>query len=132
MRRGLRMHETLALENPDVPQYRYELAEVSRQLADTLADAGKPDEAEAAYRRAAELRKRKPGEPPPPLDSRKAMSIIYHDLGVMLHTQGKLEAAEAAYRQDAEVVEKLAAEFPNDPQYRIQLADSFVEIGHVI
>jgi tetratricopeptide (TPR) repeat protein len=53
-------------------------------------------------------------------------------MGILLLDLGKTDKAEAAYRQALGIQEKLVADFPDMPQYRSELANSYNNRGNLL
>jgi tetratricopeptide (TPR) repeat protein len=48
--------------------------------------------------------------------------MSYSNLGWLLHSTGRLKQAESAFRDGLNLQKKVAAEFPNRPEFRLLLA----------
>ena len=54
-----------------------------------------------------------------------------NSLGLLLRALGKPYQAETEHRTAIDLQQKLAAEFPSDPQYRAELAMSYTNLGNL-
>jgi serine/threonine protein kinase/Flp pilus assembly protein TadD len=116
----------LARDNPQVPEYRAELAWTHDDLADLLIGKGeqgpRSQEVEKHRRRSLELREKLVAECPAVTEYRQALAVSYCHLGDCFVNNSRLAEGEQAYRQGLKVQEKLAADFPNVPSFRGDLA----------
>jgi serine/threonine protein kinase/tetratricopeptide (TPR) repeat protein len=120
-RQALSLLEQLAVEFPDVAEYRQKLATSHHNLAIALAELGKETEAETAFRQAVALGKKLAEDFPSEQPYRRSLAAGYHDLGKLQWREEKYPQAEDAYRQALHLNEMLAAE---SPIYRPALAYS--------
>src|SRR5262249_34226807 len=78
------------------------------------------------------VRQARPPNRPRAGPSRHALARAYTSLGTLLYGLKNRPEAEAAFRRALELREKVAAEFPAIPEYRIDLAGSYVNFGRLI
>ncbi len=97
---------------------RRELAESHGSLGGSLSKLGQTAEAESEYRWAIELRRdiveRSSGDP----DDRLGSAIAQGKLGTFLYFSGRLDDARKTLRPARDILERLVADFPNNPQYQ--------------
>jgi tetratricopeptide (TPR) repeat protein len=63
---------------------------------------------------------------------RKELAVSHNSLGLVLEDLGQWPAAEQAYRRALDIQEKLVAEVPNVSEYRLDLAGTRVNFGHLL
>jgi serine/threonine protein kinase/tetratricopeptide (TPR) repeat protein len=143
---ALDLYKKLADDFPDVPAYREILASTHRAMGQLLSNLRKRAEAEAAYRQALAIGGKLAAEFPAVPGYRATLVDCYGNLGLLLAGYsgplnldpqqtysggGKHAAAEAAYHQALDLAEKLAAEFPDAPQYLVNVAVCQINIGNL-
>jgi tetratricopeptide (TPR) repeat protein len=110
-------------------------AEGHFRVAKVRAFLGQGEEAEKSFRTAVRLYEKLAG------DSsdvsmvqvyRRELAISQAGLGNLLVRLGRHAEAEAAYRQALALQEKLAGDYPSRPQFRVDLADSYVNFGNFL
>jgi tetratricopeptide (TPR) repeat protein len=121
-------------EAPSDPGYGRVLIESYVNLGRLLFQvAGRPEEAEKAWRKALALYEgsaaRFPSLAP---EYRRAMATTYSNLGARLATSGRLREAEQALRQALPVREKLVNEFPAVVDFKLDLGDTLGNLGRVV
>jgi tetratricopeptide (TPR) repeat protein len=128
---GLDLFAQLAAEFPDVPVYRFRLANTHNNLALNLRGLGKYAEAEAACRRALGLLEGLVADFPKVPEYRGHLARSYTTLGLLVRDQGKPVGPEieAGHRRAADLLEKLVAQFPRARRYRHDLAQSHMYLG---
>jgi tetratricopeptide (TPR) repeat protein len=103
-RPGIALLAALADEFPDDPAPREDLAAGCNNLGNLLRDAARHDEAEGAYRRAAELRQAL-HDAAPAADARRELAVCLANLGALRHRQGRLDEAERDVRRALELLD---------------------------
>jgi tetratricopeptide (TPR) repeat protein len=132
VRKTYAIREKIARENPNVPEYRSELAWAHDFLADCLGQVGRAEEVEKHCRQSLELRKQLVEECPRVGEYRLALAVSHHNLGDCFRNTGQLPEAEQAYRRALILREKLVIEFPLYPACRGDLADGQYTLGHLL
>jgi tetratricopeptide (TPR) repeat protein len=144
-RRGVETLESLLKSvgnGPGTGLYREALADGLTELAHTLGTAGvwnslsfgglnRPDEAEAADRRAVEIWEKLAADFPAVPEYRHRLARSIRGLGIHLGDQGRYPDAQVEYRRAVILLEKLAADQPGEPRYRVSLAETFRALGFV-
>ncbi len=118
--------ETLAADEPDVPDFRHGLARALLGFADLLRETGgRVGEAEEVLRRSAAVAKALANEHPEVPRYRVTLARNLQALGT-LHVdrlqEGDVPGAFEAFRDAVILYEALAKEFPEVPEYRDDLA----------
>ena len=112
----------LVREAPRAHAYRFALATIHGNLGTLRQAAGRPADAEDAYRLALADLERLAADDPAAPEYRFAFAGIRHDLGGLLLTTGQIDEAERLFRDAADGLERLAAAYPHVPAYRYRLA----------
>jgi tetratricopeptide (TPR) repeat protein len=112
--RYLALAEKLVSEHPDSPEYREHWGYLLRGWGGVLHQVGRPQEAEAAFRRALQVHEG--------LDDRENVFIDLNQLGNLLKEIGRSGDAEAALRRALAVAEELATQRPEVATHRRQVA----------
>jgi serine/threonine protein kinase len=119
--------ERLAAEAPENPVYRVSLAQVVREWADVLIDAGRLEEAKPVLRRGiAEWEKLANDYADERLER---AAIARWDLAAVLKAQQRLPEADETYRQAAANWQKLVDRYPKEPWHRHELAYTLDSLG---
>jgi serine/threonine-protein kinase len=129
---ALEKWQLLAAKNPQVPDYRRDLAGSHYHLGLLLANLGKRSEAEAEYRAALKEQERLVAEHPQVPDYHSELTGSHNRLGILLADLGKWSEAEGEYRAALKERERLVAEHPQVPDYRRDLAGSHNNLGNVL
>jgi tetratricopeptide (TPR) repeat protein/predicted Ser/Thr protein kinase len=98
--------------------YREWQVRTLNNLADTLAQAGAPGEAEAPQREAVRLAEALAAEQPLTPDYQDALAACLANLGPLLESRGNLAEAETTHQRTRSVYGTLAAQFPAAQEYR--------------
>jgi eukaryotic-like serine/threonine-protein kinase len=116
-RAAVEIKEALIAEAPSVLAHRNGLFKTLYHLGHHLSDdpkgQGRPQEAEAAYRRALELCETLAADAPSVREYRLGLAATLDSLGLLLQGS-RLAEAEHSGRRAAKVIEALAADEPND------------------
>jgi serine/threonine-protein kinase len=112
-----RLDEAIA-EYREAVRLKPDYPEAHNNLGVAFHQQGRLDEAVAALREAVRLKKDYPS--------------AYARLGKALEQTGRLREAEAAYRQAVSLQQKAAAESPDRPEHRLELAASCNNLGAVL
>jgi tetratricopeptide (TPR) repeat protein len=126
-----RYTEAVARRTPQTttPDLQATLAERFSQTAKLLRDKQKLEQAERAYRQAISLREPLGKEAPPAL--RLAQSFDYNDLAFVLLPAKRLPDAERAVLAAIELKQALVGEFPENSDYPMHLAHSYLGFGYI-
>ena len=124
--------EVLARDHPDVARYRAALARVAHNLGTVQSEVGRPAEAMASYRRAAELREALVRDHPDVPLYRDELAGTYNNLGNLLRDAGKPSEARHAFEQAVAIKERLARDHPDVAEYRSSLAISLANLGFLL
>jgi tetratricopeptide (TPR) repeat protein len=93
---------------------------------------GRPQEADAAYRRSLTLQERLSEEFPDRLEYREKLARDYFALAVFLRQTGRPEGAAPLFRRARDVTARLAADSPSDLEQRGRLANCSHALGDVL
>jgi tetratricopeptide (TPR) repeat protein/serine/threonine protein kinase len=120
--KAIAIWEKLARESPNEAEYRADLARTYEFSADRLTEAGRPQEAEAARRRACELLEQLlaqfPGVPHYRADLAQYSSVR----GLNLANSNRTTEAEKAVRRAVGLAEQLVGEYPAVSEYGVRLS----------
>jgi serine/threonine protein kinase len=124
----------LAAEFPDVPDYRFSLANSHNNMAINQWILGNCAESEAACRRALDLLEGLVADFPDVPAYRGYLVRSYTTLGLVLPAQGKPVGpeVEAGHSRAAMLLEEVAAQFPHDRRLRHDLAQSHMSLGTLL
>jgi tetratricopeptide (TPR) repeat protein len=114
----------LQAEDPDMPEYRQELAITQQHFGDLYRDTD-PQRAERAYQQALTLRRGLVDNYPKVPDYRRDVANTNNALGTLQLAAGRRDQAEDAFKKALEMKADLAAQFPNVPDYRRDLANAW-------
>jgi serine/threonine protein kinase len=128
LRLALGLCQSLADGHPDAPAYCVELAKGHENLAATLARSGRSADAVATYRQAIRLREGLLGHTTDDRDLRLGLAVDWRLLAG-LAGEGEAEAAEADLRRSVDALEKLVADAPDVPEYRVELASGYFSLS---
>jgi serine/threonine-protein kinase len=137
-RAALDIQERLASDFPNIPEYRKDLAQSRCYLARLLFHLSRhtgPDGAEANYRTALAIQEKLAKDFPDTADYRNDLAKTYGNLSVLLTAMGRPsgpDSAESSCRAGLEIFQQLAADFPQDPEYRKDLAASHNNLGNLL
>ncbi len=121
----------LADDNPAIPQFQRQLADILLGIGWQLAQAGKTDEAIVYYAREEAIRQNL-AEPSSatPLD-RDSLANCQTNTADLLRRSGRLEEALAACERALAVREPLVEAHPEVPWFRAGLGDVYLRLGQV-
>ncbi len=128
LRAALALLEQLADEQPASPDCSYQQALCWADLGILHGRKGLLAEAESAYRQAITLLEPLPSGSP---EYRRWLGIAHNGLGLQLWRKSAFQQAEGEHRQALAVQKALAGEYPDNPVYRIEQADSHHNLGMV-
>jgi serine/threonine-protein kinase len=124
-REAIKAYQQLVAEQPQVAQYRQELAIRHTNLGTVLAALGKRTEAEAQYLAALKVQARLVTEDPQNAHYRQDLAGSHNCLGALLAELGRREEAQGQFRTALREQERLAADHPRVAAYRESLARSY-------
>jgi eukaryotic-like serine/threonine-protein kinase len=123
-RQALAISERLEAEHGGKPDYRRDVARCHLDAAWLLRLESRCSEAEKLYRWALQHYVKLANESPQARQAREDSAYAHFMLADLLRwVPGRLADAEKGFRQALEQYEKLSADFPNEPGYRITVAD---------
>jgi tetratricopeptide (TPR) repeat protein len=93
--------------------------------------AGRPKEAEAAYRDALALYSKLAADFPADPEFRSKLAQCHANLGILVYETGRPKEAEAAFRAALALYSKLAPDFPASPEYQNDLAAMMGNVAEV-
>jgi serine/threonine-protein kinase len=140
MSAALEILETLCAANPEQLGFRADLAEAHNSLANVYAYAGRMTDAENAYKRALMIYEELAQREPESDNYRMREARLRTSLGLSYITAafgGSMEAtqlwakAELSLQRAQKDLERLAHEFPAEPDYQSCLADAHNDLGIV-
>jgi serine/threonine-protein kinase len=124
MRAANKLFDRLAVEHPDVPGYRSELASSYDNMGVMLVDLGRPHEAEKEYRAALKEREGLVAEHPQDQLYRRDLATSHYNIGNLQALFGKHDLAEREYRTALKEQLLLVKDHPDVPEYLRGLATS--------
>jgi serine/threonine protein kinase/Tfp pilus assembly protein PilF len=136
VRGAIEILEALVAEFPKDSKYRGDLADVLSHQGVLLFQMGDRAGAARAWSRAVALQEAIRGDSPELArlpDSRQSLAYNYSNLAVLCASAPpRLEEAERTLRRSLELRESLVADFPNVPEYRSDLVDSYGNLGALL
>jgi serine/threonine-protein kinase len=134
LREAMRLRREL-VANPGGPAYRRALAQVHNDLGLLLKERDRNAEAEAAFREAIDLQQQVIEQLPQDAvhelpDCEQEMVAFRNNLGLML-TKSNPTAALEEYGRASELGEDLLKRFPTRPDYRQELARTYLNAGQL-
>jgi hypothetical protein len=124
LEKALGYYEEFARESGHTEEVRQGVAGAHLRVGRIREKLGQHAEAEAAFRRAAELYARLAAEFPATPQYREGLAMSHNSL--LLSDTGRAKEAEAAYTDARDLQKALAADFPQVPDYHNDLAGSLV------
>jgi tetratricopeptide (TPR) repeat protein len=129
---ALQIYEELAKEEGADPTLQLERGNAYRRIGQIYYKLGNALESERAFRKAQEilghLVEQHASEP----ESRAALASAYHQYAFALHYSARMEDALDAYRQALLHRERLAADYPDVPQYTREMAVSLGGVANML
>ncbi|MEX2169555.1 MAG: protein kinase [Pirellulales bacterium] len=129
--RATRLWKRFVANDPAVPEFRNDLAELQLLVGSMELALGRRHEALRAYQTARDawqlLHQQHPGVP----DYRVNLARTEDELGVVLERYGQLPESRAACRAAMELRETLVADFPDKPDYQLELARSCGQMSRI-
>jgi tetratricopeptide (TPR) repeat protein len=122
-------YQELVSNRSDDPDILAEQANTLGQLAVLTQEIGPKTEAIGLFQKALDLYDRLLREHPSVPAHRRALGMIYQNLGTLYVTMGQAEQAEAHLRKALTRRKELAAAYPNQPDYQHDLASSHQSLG---
>jgi eukaryotic-like serine/threonine-protein kinase len=119
-----------AVKLASTPDVKHRLADELAQLARLLRDKQKPQQSEQAFREAIALRE--PLAKSASASLRLAQSSDYNDMAFVLVPATRLTEAEHAVRCGLALKQALVLEFPENSEYRLHLAHSYLGLGYIV
>jgi serine/threonine-protein kinase len=130
---ALAIQEKLEAEYGCKPEHRREVARSHLDAAFQLRFANRHAGTEKLYRWAVEHFVRLADESPQSQEARQDLAVSYFSLADYYRwASGRQKDAEKAFRQSLEQYEKLSADFPDVPAYRISRADCRERLASVL
>jgi serine/threonine-protein kinase len=129
---ALASYEEFAQDTRQDEESRAGVAAASRRVGDIYRKLGQAAEAEAPYRRSAELYVLLAADFPDQPDLRSTLARTHNNLGNLLAETGRLQEAETAYRDALALLKPLTADFPSRPDFRSELANSHNDLGTLL
>ena len=126
---GLALYKQLAVEFPNRPEFRRELARSQHILGQLFFNTDRLKEAETAYADALAIQKPLVAEFPSGPEFRQELARSHNSLGILLATTGRIKQAETAYTDALAIQKPLAAEYPIRPEFHQELATSHMNLG---
>jgi WD40 repeat protein/tetratricopeptide (TPR) repeat protein len=127
LRQAIAIWTRLADDFPSEHARQRDLATRHLELSRVLREAGKPQEAEKALAEALAISDKLLERKPTAKDDRFELATVYRELArEFLSDPKRKKEAEHGFRQAWVILEKLAAEYPNTPQYLHLAGDSLV------
>src|SRR5262249_53214457 len=128
---ALQIYEELAKEEGADPTLQLERGNAFRRIGEIYYKLGNAPESERAFRKAQEILgtfvEQHPSEP----DARAALGSAWHQCAIALHYSARMEEALQAYRQALFHRERLAADYPDVPQYTREMAVSLGGVANM-
>ena len=115
----------LADAQPQVVEYRSQLAVAKNNLALALSHAGRSDEGRQALLDAISLQQQLVGEQPQVTRHRVELALSHNNLGAQLRDAGKVEQARAAFREAVRQGQRAVAAQPDDVAASRNLAAAY-------
>jgi tetratricopeptide (TPR) repeat protein len=127
---ALALLKQLAVDFPERPEFRQQLARTHDNLGLLLRDTGRLREAETAHGEAIAIQKQLAADLPARADIRKDLATSHYNLGYLLSRfPSRLKETEAAYAESLALRKQLAADFPTRPDFRWRLAATHNDLG---
>jgi tetratricopeptide (TPR) repeat protein len=117
-------------EQPDMAEYRRDLAASYAALGQVHADTGHWQKAEAAFEQALAIQEKQAEAYPQSAEYRYALAKTYRAFGFMLHRMVRPETAAARYQQALDILNKLVHDYPVT-EYQVLLATTQMNLGTV-
>ena len=124
--------ERLALDAPNVPMHRWELAEIRSHIGFLAALQQQLPESVAAFRETVRIRKELVGDHLDAPEYRAGLATSLHNLATMLSKQKQYPEAERCHREAIAVRTELAAHYPSVPRYRHDLSLSHTNLATLL
>ena len=131
LRRGIALNSELTAKEPADVQFRLDLARCQHNLGYVLQNKGQTDEAIEANVRARDLSQALAREFPDAPRYRHQLAGDLQSLGQALQSSGRAEA-EATLQQALKIDEKLAAEYPANVEYQLELGRCLKTLGVLV
>jgi serine/threonine-protein kinase len=137
-RSALAIQEKLTADFATVPQYRQDLARTHNNLGALYTDLGRrtgPDSAESSHRAAVKIFQKLAADFPNMPEYRQDLGESYNGLGILLADLGREtgpDSAESSHRAALAIRKALANEFPDVPEYRQDLAETYSNLGELL
>jgi eukaryotic-like serine/threonine-protein kinase len=130
--RATKLWERFIENDPAVPEFRNDLAELHLLIGSMELALGRRHEALLSYQTARDawklLRQQHPNVP----DYRLLLAQTEDQLGTVLERFGQLPEARSACRSALDLREALVADFPNKPDYQLELARSCGQMSRIL
>ena len=126
------IYKQLAADFPDRPEFRRALAGTHSNLGNSLHDAGRLKEAEAAHAEGLAIRRQLVAEFPTRYEFRGALASSLNNIGYVFQTTERPKEATAAYAESMAIYKQLVADFPDRPEFRLGLAKSHSNLAGLL
>ena len=130
-RRAIDAQTKLAADFPTVPAYLQELAYSHHNLGELMAQLNKAGPAVAAYREAVAAQEKFVARFHDEPKSRRYLAELLTEFGNLLKNLGQDEAGPTL-RRALSIREKLAADFPGNSEYVVELGGSYCNLGLLV
>jgi serine/threonine protein kinase/uncharacterized protein HemY len=132
LEKALGFYTGFANETINEPTVRFETARAFRRIAEIQHRLGQPEQAEEAFRQAADRLQALVDELPATPAYRAELAATLHKFGVLLGDTGRYNDEEKIHRRALMLDERLAAERPNEPNYRRDLGRGHWFVAEVL
>ena len=124
--------EPLTRLEPTNINYLHDLANSHMWLGDTERVLRRFDESASEFTRARDLYEKAALVRPEDPGARYKLAACEHNCASTFAEAGRLDLAEERYRRSQQLLNVLAAQYPQSIQYRRDLANSTLELGHCL
>jgi tetratricopeptide (TPR) repeat protein len=129
---ALALYKQLAVEYPNRPEFRRELARSHHILGQLFYKTDRFKEAETGYADALAIQKPLAADFPGRPEFRQELAWSHNNLGNLFKDTGRLKEAEITYADALAIQKPLAADFPGRREFREELARSHNNLGNLL
>lgn len=129
-RRAVELQTALSVSHPS-RNHQKELAHSLYNLGIATMDRGNPVEADAIFRRTIEIQESLVAKHPTFIEARQGLARSYLNHAVLLRLENRLDDAEKAYLEAIRLYESVTKAIPDEPSYRLELAQAFNNFGNL-
>jgi serine/threonine-protein kinase len=125
-------YEEFVRQQGDSPELEGARGQAYYRLAFVQAETGQYEAARAGFEKARSIFSHLVEVSPDAREPRLGLARSYHSLGHVLKELGLrtgAESTESAYHAELEIVKKLAADYPQIPEYRRKLGGTYLSLG---